>query len=50
MPSKEFQKFTKKLNDLESFSEDEKEVIYEKWQKEHHKYLKAKYNFKKTKS
>ena len=44
MPSKDFQNFTKKLN------ETEKEVIYEKWQKEHHRYLKAKYNFKKAKS
>ena len=50
MPSKDFQNFTKKLNNLDGFNETEKEVIYEKWQKEHHRYLKAKYNFKKAKS
>lgn len=50
MPSKSFQKFTKKLNNLENYSLIEKEIIYEKWEQEHHKYLKNKYNFNKIKS
>lgn len=49
MPSKSFQNFTKKLNDLENYTNQEKSEIYDEWQKEHHSYLKHKYNFKKVK-
>lgn len=49
MPSESFQNFTKSLNNLENYSQQEKELIFEQWQKEHYKYLKAKYNFKKVK-
>ena len=48
MPSKSFQNFTKKLNDLENYTDQEKSEIYDEWQKEHHNYLKHKYNFKKV--
>tara|TARA_R110002012_G_scaffold667_3_gene2935 strand:+ start:1519 stop:1686 length:168 start_codon:yes stop_codon:yes gene_type:complete len=47
MPSKSFQNFTKSLNNLENYSEKEKELIFQQWQNEHYKYLKGKYNFKK---
>lgn len=47
MPSKNFQNFTKKLNNLDGYTDSEKDEIYDMWQKEHHKYLKTKYNFKK---
>lgn len=49
MPSKNFQSFTKKLNNLENYTQSEKEYIYDKWQKEHHSYLINKYNFQKIK-
>ena len=49
MPSKNFQSFTKKLNNLENYSQQEKEIIFEKWQTEHYKYLKTKYSFNKKK-
>jgi|TARA_R110000782_G_scaffold158464_1_gene250597 hypothetical protein len=49
MPSKSFQSFTKKLNNLENYSQQEKEIIFEKWQTEHYKYLKSKYSFNKKK-
>tara|TARA_R110002020_G_C15891759_1_gene740153 strand:+ start:285 stop:452 length:168 start_codon:yes stop_codon:yes gene_type:complete len=50
LPSKEFQKFTKKLHNLDGYTDQERRIIYDKWQKEHHNYLKNKYNFKKIKS
>ncbi len=44
-----FKTFTKALNNIKSYSNEDRDVIFKSWRSEYTSYLKEKYNFVKHK-